>query len=50
AASILKSLSVVVQDANVFVSFTCSPITVVGVGSGASCPTNPVCYTNNSYG
>ncbi|KDQ62716.1 hypothetical protein JAAARDRAFT_122077 [Jaapia argillacea MUCL 33604] len=50
AASILKSLGVVVQDANVLVGLTCSPITVVGVGSGSSCTANPVCCTDNSYG
>ena len=34
AASILKSIGVVVQDINALVGLTCSPVTVVGVGSG----------------
>ena len=34
ATSILKSIGVVVQDVNALVGLTCSPISVVGVGSG----------------
>lgn len=35
-APILKSIGVVVQDVNIPVGVTCSPISVVGVGSGSS--------------
>lgn len=35
-APILKSIGVVVQDLNVPVGVTCSPVSVVGVGSGSS--------------
>ena len=34
AAGILKSIGAVVQGADVLVGLTCSPITVIGVGSG----------------
>ena len=36
AATILASIGVVVQDVNALVGLTCSPVTVVGVGSGDS--------------
>ncbi|KAI0668042.1 fungal hydrophobin [Trametes maxima] len=50
AAGILSSIGVVVQDVNVLVGLTCSPITVVGVGSGSDCSANAVCCQNNSFG
>ena len=31
------------------IGLTCSPITVLGTG-GNSCPSQPVCCTNNSFG
>ena len=34
AAGILALLGVVVQDVNILVGLTCSPITVIGVGGG----------------
>ena len=36
AAALLALLGVVVQDLNVGVGLTCSPITVIGAGSGGS--------------
>ena len=36
AAAILASIGVVVQDVNALVGLTCSPITVIGVGTGES--------------
>ena len=36
AAGILKSIGVVVQDVDVLVGLTCSPVTVIGVGSSGS--------------
>ena len=36
AAGILSSIGVVVQDVNALVGLTCSPVTVVGVGSSGS--------------
>ena len=47
-AATLKSIGVVVQDANVPVGLTCSPITVIGVGSGNACSSNVVCCQNNN--
>ncbi|KDQ62778.1 hypothetical protein JAAARDRAFT_190058 [Jaapia argillacea MUCL 33604] len=50
AAGILASLGIVVQDVTALVGLTCSPITVIGVGSGSACSAHPVCCTDNSYG
>ncbi|KDQ57922.1 hypothetical protein JAAARDRAFT_129727 [Jaapia argillacea MUCL 33604] len=49
-AAILGLLGIVLQDLDVLVGLTCSPLTVVGVGSGSACSANPVCCTDNSYG
>ncbi|KDQ62711.1 hypothetical protein JAAARDRAFT_189999 [Jaapia argillacea MUCL 33604] len=50
AAGILASIGVVVQDVTALVGLTCSPTTVIGVGSGSSCSASPVCCTDNSHG
>ncbi|KAF7796555.1 hypothetical protein EIP86_007735 [Pleurotus ostreatoroseus] len=42
----LKSISVVLSDLNVPVGLTCSPITVIGVGSGSSCSGTTVNCSN----
>ncbi|KAI0350773.1 fungal hydrophobin, partial [Trametes cingulata] len=49
-ATILKGLGVDVQDLNVLAGLTCDPISVVGVGSGASCSANAVCCDQNIAG
>ncbi|EIW61062.1 fungal hydrophobin [Trametes versicolor FP-101664 SS1] len=49
-SALLGSLGIVVQDVNVLVGVTCSPITVVGVGSGGSCSAQTVCCSDNSHG
>ncbi|KAL1947096.1 hypothetical protein VTO73DRAFT_14057 [Trametes versicolor] len=49
-STLLGLLGIVVQDANVLVGVTCSPITVVGVGSGGSCSAQAVCCSDNSHG
>ncbi|EKM53918.1 uncharacterized protein PHACADRAFT_257417 [Phanerochaete carnosa HHB-10118-sp] len=36
-AAILKSIGVVLSDPDVLLGLTCSPISVVGVGSGSEC-------------
>ncbi|KAL1947101.1 hypothetical protein VTO73DRAFT_14062 [Trametes versicolor] len=50
AAAILGLLGIVLQDLNVPVGLTCSPISVVGVGSGNGCSANAVCCEDNSHG
>ncbi|RPD53863.1 fungal hydrophobin [Lentinus tigrinus ALCF2SS1-7] len=50
AAAILASIGVVVQDVNALVGLTCSPVTVIGVGTGDSCDAQTVCCENNSFG
>ncbi|KAK1222732.1 hypothetical protein PQX77_014404 [Marasmius sp. AFHP31] len=46
---ILALIGVVLQDLNVAVGLTCSPITVIGGGNGG-CSANPVCCSDNSHG
>ncbi|EJD00381.1 fungal hydrophobin [Fomitiporia mediterranea MF3/22] len=48
-AGLLSLLGVVVQDVNVLVGVTCSPITVIGAGD-SGCSANPVCCEDNSFG
>ncbi|EPQ54194.1 fungal hydrophobin [Gloeophyllum trabeum ATCC 11539] len=49
-ATILGSLGIAVGSITGLVGLTCSPISVVGVGSGDACNESPVCCTDNSYG
>ncbi|KLO09586.1 fungal hydrophobin [Schizopora paradoxa] len=48
AASLLALLGIVLQDLDVLVGITCSPLTGVGI-SGTSCSSDPVCCDNNSF-
>ncbi|KIP08216.1 hydrophobin [Phlebiopsis gigantea 11061_1 CR5-6] len=50
AAAILGLLGIVLQDVTALVGLTCSPITIVGVGSGGACSAQTVCCENNSVG
>ena len=43
---ILKSIGVSLSDLNVLLGLTCSPITVIGVGSGNSCSGTTVSCSN----
>ena len=45
---LLGLLGIVVQGVDVLVGINCSPITVIGVGSGGSCSANVVCCQDNS--
>ncbi|KAK7027966.1 hypothetical protein VNI00_015049 [Paramarasmius palmivorus] len=47
-AALLGLLGVVLQDLNVQVGVTCTPITVIGAG-GNSCSATPVCCSNNDF-
>ncbi|KAJ3808150.1 hydrophobin 2 [Lentinula lateritia] len=47
--TILGLLGIVLQDLNVDVGLTCSPITVIGA-SGSSCSAQAVCCEDNSHG
>ncbi|KAK1234477.1 hypothetical protein PQX77_002331 [Marasmius sp. AFHP31] len=49
AALLIGLLGIVLQDVNVGVGLTCSPITVVGGGNGG-CNAKPVCCQDNSHG
>ncbi|KAF9467660.1 fungal hydrophobin-domain-containing protein [Collybia nuda] len=46
---LLGLLGVVLQDLNVLVGVTCSPLTIIG-GGGSSCTAQPVCCENNTFG
>ncbi|KAF9468407.1 fungal hydrophobin-domain-containing protein [Collybia nuda] len=48
ASTLLGLLGVLVQDLTVAVGITCSPIDIVGLGSGA-CTAQPVCCTDNDF-
>ena len=48
-AAILSVLGVVVQDVTAKIGLECSPISAVGVGSGNTCSSQPVCCENNSF-
>ncbi|KAI0806667.1 fungal hydrophobin-domain-containing protein [Fomes fomentarius] len=49
-STILALLGVVVQDVTAKVGLGCSPVSVVGVGSGNACSATPVCCQNNNVG
>ncbi|KAE9407598.1 hydrophobin 2 [Gymnopus androsaceus JB14] len=49
ATALLGLLGIVLQDLNVLVGLTCSPITVIGA-SGGSCSAQAVCCEDNSHG
>ncbi|KAI8974198.1 hydrophobin, partial [Trametes punicea] len=49
-AALLGLLGIVLQDVNVLLGLDCSPITVIGVGTGDACSANTVCCEDNSHG
>ncbi|KIJ38668.1 hypothetical protein M422DRAFT_33114 [Sphaerobolus stellatus SS14] len=49
AAALLGLLGIVLSDVTALVGTGCTPISVIGVGSGANCAQQPVCCTDNSF-
>jgi len=49
-AKVLDYLHIVVQDVTTLIGATCSEISVVGLGSGATCNAIALCCENNNYG
>ncbi|TFK26944.1 fungal hydrophobin [Coprinopsis marcescibilis] len=47
-SALLGLLGIVVQDLNIPIGVTCSPISVIGV-PGNSCSSQPVCCEDNSF-
>ncbi|THV02156.1 fungal hydrophobin [Dendrothele bispora CBS 962.96] len=48
ASQILGLLGIVLQDVNIPVGLTCTPISVIGVG-GQNCAAQPVCCDKNNF-
>ncbi|KAI0764926.1 hydrophobin [Fomes fomentarius] len=47
---ILGLLGIVLGPITGLIGLNCSPITVIGVGTGNACSSNTVCCTNNNVG
>ncbi|TBU28171.1 fungal hydrophobin-domain-containing protein [Dichomitus squalens] len=50
ASTLLDLLGVAVQGVTGQLGLGCSPISVVGAGSGSACTSQPVCCQNNNVG
>nr|AGC26950.1 hydrophobin [Polyporus umbellatus] len=50
ASLLLGLLGIVVGDITGLIGLNCSPLNVVGVGSGNACSANAVCCQNNNVG
>ncbi|EPQ53084.1 fungal hydrophobin [Gloeophyllum trabeum ATCC 11539] len=48
--NLLGLLGIVVDGLNVPIGLQCSPLTVGGLGNGATCSAQPVCCSDNSSG
>ncbi|KAI9573146.1 hydrophobin [Boletus coccyginus] len=42
-------LGIALPDVTGLLGFGCSPLTILGTGTGASCTQQPVCCTNNNF-
>nr|VWO94198.1 Hydrophobin-like protein MPG1 [Ganoderma boninense] len=47
---LLGLLGIVLGDITGLIGLNCSPLTVIGVGSGNACSAQAVCCTNNNVG
>ncbi|KAI0750506.1 hydrophobin-251 [Fomes fomentarius] len=47
---ILSLLGIVLPDLSALIGLGCTPISVIGVGSGNACSTNTVCCDNSAMG
>ncbi|OCH89174.1 fungal hydrophobin [Obba rivulosa] len=50
AANLLGLLGIVLEGVDVLLGIDCSPITVIGVGTGSSCSATTVCCEDNAVG
>ena len=48
ASELLGLLGIVLSDLDVLLGINCTPINIIGLGSGASCTASPVCCSNNA--
>ncbi|KAH0830201.1 hydrophobin, partial [Lanmaoa asiatica] len=46
ASTLLGLLGIVLGDVTATIGLNCSPLTVIGLGSGSTCTQQPVCCTN----
>ncbi|KAJ3541452.1 hypothetical protein NM688_g6079 [Phlebia brevispora] len=50
ASFLLGLLGIVLEDITALIGLDCSPISVIGVGSGSACTASPVCCSNTAVG
>ncbi|EIN06929.1 fungal hydrophobin, partial [Punctularia strigosozonata HHB-11173 SS5] len=46
---LLGLLGIVVEAVDGLIGISCSPISIVGLGSGSACNASPVCCENNTF-